>query len=250
MGKTPARIPLTNDVKSFKIAKEPIKFNIVLSPEQKEAKALALENDVVVFTGEPGTAKSLLSCNIALDLLIKGAVKRIIVTRPMVDVGRSMGFLPGDAFDFKEGKSAPYLAPILQAMYKLKSKAEIDKLIEIGKIEIIPIQFVRGLNFENCCVIVDESQNCTTDELKAIATRLCKDAKLIFTSDVNQIDLLNKSSSAGYFFNKIKSLKGVVLIELLQNYRSPLAIEIMYKINEHDKEQKERVSLKESSVTE
>lgn len=225
----------------FEVAKErsrvrkgPTTFNVTLTAEQKEAKAIALDNDVVVFTGKPGTSKSLLSCNIALDLLISGKVGKIIVTRPMVDVGKSMGFLPGDAFDFKEGKSAPYLAPILQAMYKLKGKQVIDGMIEKEIIQIVPIQFVRGLNFEDCCVLVDESQNCTTDELKAISTRLCKDAKLIFTSDVNQIDLFNKHSSAGHFFKKIKDLKGVALIELTENFRSELALSIMDAINEYE----------------
>jgi len=235
---TKVKLPPSN-IKKFTPVKAAI-FNVTLKEEQKLAKAEALQNDVIVFTGKPGTSKSLLSCNIALDLLLTGKVSKIIVTRPMVDVGKSMGFLPGDAFDFKEGKSAPYLAPVLQAMCKLKSKVEIDNLIEIGKIEIVPIQFVRGLNFEDCVVLVDESQNCTTDELKAIATRLCVGSKLIFTSDVNQIDLLNRHSSAGYFFNKIKTLKGVIIIELLENFRSKLALSIMDKINEYDDERKER----------
>lgn len=227
--------------KRCRLRKTSISFKVTLTPEQKAAKALALENDVVVFTGKPGTSKSLLSCNIALDLLLSGRVGKILVTRPMVDVGKSMGFLPGDAFSFLEGKSAPYLAPILQAMYKLRTKAEIDKLIEVGKIEVVPIQFVRGLNFEDCCVLVDESQNCTLDELKAISTRLCKDAKLIFTSDVNQIDLFNKHSSAGNFFNSIKGLDRVSLIELTENFRSPLALAIMDKIDEYDEARREKV---------
>lgn len=227
-------------VKRDRLRKGPISFsNITLTAEQKEAKAKALDHDIVVFTGRPGTSKSFLSCQIALDLLLSGRVGKIIVTRPMVDVGKTMGFLPGDAFDFKEGKSAPYLAPILQAMCKLRNKDEIDKLIETEKIQIVPIQFIRGLNFEDCVVLVDESQNCTTDELKAITTRLCKNAKLIFTSDVNQIDLMNKHSSAGYFFNKIKDVEGVALIELKENFRSDLALTIMDLINEFDNERKQ-----------
>ena len=246
-----AKTPTARTSKKPPLAKEEVEkrcrlrkgdatFNITLTEEQQKAVDKALKNDVTVFTGKPGTSKSLLSCYIALSMLITGKVKKIIVTRPMVDVGKTMGFLPGDAFDFKEGKSAPYLAPILQAMCKLRQKDEIDKMIEAGRIEIVPIQFVRGLNFEDCCVLVDESQNCTTDELKAISTRLCKDAKLIFTSDVNQIDLFNKHSSAGYFFKKIKDLPGVALIELLENFRSELALAIMDRINEYDNERVQR----------
>lgn len=229
--------------KRCRLRKTPTSFKVTLTEEQKLAKAKALDSDVVVFTGKPGTSKSLLSCNIALDLLISGRVSKILVTRPMVDVGKSMGFLPGEALSFLEGKSAPYLAPILQAMYKLRSKVEIDKLIEQGKIEVVPIQFVRGLNFEDCCVLVDESQNCTLDELKAISTRLCNGAKLIFTSDVNQIDLFNKHSSAGNFFQSISDLDGVLLIELTENFRSPLALAIMDKIDEYTERSKEQKAL-------
>jgi len=230
-------LPATAEAPVQKRARErkgPITFKVKLTEEQKQAKALALENDVVVFTGKPGTSKSLLACNIALDLLISGKVKEIIVTRPFVNVGKDIGFLPGDASSMTEGKAGVYLAPIVQAMFKLREQAEIEKMIEAGKIRVLPIQFVRGLNFEDCVVIIDESQNCTTDELKALTTRLCKDAKLIFTSDVNQIDLMNKFSSAGYFFKDIEDLPGVVLIELLQNFRSELALLIMDRINEYD----------------
>jgi len=217
-----------------RVRKTETKFQVTLTAEQKAAKAIALDNQVVIFTGKPGTSKTLLNCNIALDLLISGRVGKIIVTRPTVDVGKSMGFLPGDAFDFKEGKMAPYLAPIIQAMYKLRAeKKEIDGMIEKGLIEIVPIQFVRGLNFENCVVLVDEAQNLTFEELKALTTRLCKDGKMMFTSDVNQVDLINKHSSAGNFFQRISHLPGVAMIELKENFRSDLALSIMDAIDEH-----------------
>ena len=171
-----------------RVRKTEPKFQVTLTAEQKVAKASALDNQVVIFTGKPGTSKTLLNCNIALDLLISNRVGKIIVTRPTVGVGKEMGFLPGDAFDFKEGKMAPYTAPILQAMYKLKDKKTIDEMIEKGEIEIVPIQFVRGLNFEDCVVLVDEAQNLTPEELKALTTRLCENGKMMFTCDVNQID--------------------------------------------------------------
>lgn len=214
-----------------KLRKTPVTFHIKLTEEQKQTKAIALANTVTVLTGKPGTSKTTVICHVALDLLISGVVSKIIVTRPTVEVSKTMGFLPGDAFDFKEGKMAPYLAPILQAMTKLRSKDEIDKLIKEGKIEIVPIQFIRGLNFEDCVVIVDETQNATVEELKAITTRICKDAKMLFTSDLNQVDLKN-GTSAGLFFDKISHLKGVAMVELLENFRHPLALEIMDVIDE------------------
>lgn len=225
--------------KPFRLKKKPTTFHISLTEEQSQAKALALENQVTIFTGKPGTSKTLLSCNIALDYLIQGRVKKIIVTRPMIDVGKSMGFLPGEAFDFKEGKMAPYLAPIIQAFYKLKSKIEIDNMIKKEQIVIVPIQFVRGQNFEDCVVLVDEAQNLTGEELKALTTRICKDAYMIFTSDLCQIDLYNKSTSAGYLFQCISKLKGVCTFELTENFRSPLALMIMDTIDKQIKKENE-----------
>lgn len=214
-----------------KLTKQPTKFQVQLTEEQKQAKAVALANQVTIFTGRAGTSKTLLSCNIALDLMQKGVVDKIIVTRPMIDVGKTMGFLPGDAFDFKEGKMAPYMAPILQAMYKLKGEEYIGNEIKKEKIVIVPIQFVRGLNFEDCVVLVDESQNLTSDELKALTTRLCKSSYMLFTSDVAQIDLYNKYTSAGNFFKSIGTLPGVGSYELTENFRSPLALAIMDRID-------------------
>lgn len=213
------------------IKSSPTSFNVTLTEEQKAAKAIAWNSIVTVLTGKPGTSKSMIACHVALDLYIKGHVDKIIVTRPTVAASRDIGFLPGDAFDFKEGKLAPYLAPVLQAMYKLRSQTEIEGLILKGKIEVVPIQFVRGLNFENTVVIVDESQNATVEEVKALTTRICENTKMIFTSDLNQVDLFNKKSSAGHFFKAIQHLEGVSMVELKQNFRHPLAIEIYETID-------------------
>lgn len=239
MSKNPKRIPIKKTPEreegpqGRKITKNEIHLRIELTPEQETAKKIMLNNDVTILTGKPGTSKTTLNCYVALQLLLTRRVGKIIVTRPMVDVGKkSMGFLPGDAFDFKEGKMAPYLAPVLQAFYKLYQKEQIDKYIEQGIIEIIPIQFVRGSNFEDCVVMVDEAQNLDAEELKALTTRLCKDAKMLFTSDLNQVDLLNKRSSAGKFFKAIEELDGVAMFELTENFRSPLALAIMDKVDE------------------
>lgn len=212
---------------SYRLRKGPVTFKIQLTEEQKRAKALALQSTITILTGKPGTSKSTLACNIALDLLIKGNVAKIIITRPTVEIGKTQGFLPGDAFDFKQGKMAPYIFPILDSMYQLRKKDEIDKMIDAEKIEILPIQFVRGRNFKDCAVIVDESQNATLEEFVALTTRICKDGKIIFTSDLNQVDLLNKNKSCGNFLNKIKDLEGVSIIELTENFRHPLALQIM-----------------------
>lgn len=219
---------------------KPTTFGYQLSDEQKAAKRVALDNTITFLTGKPGTSKTFLAAQIGLDGVISKEYGKLIVTRPMVDVGNSMGFLPGEAFSFTEGKTAPYLQPVLQQMYKLRSKEEITAMITKGTIEVVPVQFVRGLNFEDCIVIVDEAANLTHEEAKAIITRVGKDSKLIFTSDYNQIDLKNKNISLSNLVDKISELDGVGVYNLTENYRHPLAIEIMELIQSEDDKAKAR----------
>lgn len=214
-----------------KISANPVTFHIQLTAEQKKAKATILESVVTFLKGKPGTAKSTLACNAGLDRLIKGHVDQIIITRPFVNIGKDIGFLPGGAFDIYDGKAAPFVSPMLDAMYKLRNKDEIDAMIKEEKIIVLPTQFVRGKNFENCFVIVDESQNLTADELKALTTRICDNCYMVFTSDVNQIDLQYKGSSASHFVDGIRDLAGVSIVELTENFRHPLALAIMDRID-------------------
>lgn len=217
---------------------KPVSLNITLTEEQKIAKATCLDNQIVFLTGKPGTSKTTVACVVALGALINDMYKKIIITRPTVNASKDIGFLPGDAFDFKEGKMAPYIAPIISSMIKLKDEKQIDDLIKNKKIEIVPIQFARGMNFEDAIVIVDESQNCTVDELKTLTTRMCRDSKMILTSDINQVDLFNKNRSSANFIQKLQELDGVAIIELKENFRSPLSLQIMDMIDEQLKDNK------------
>lgn len=218
----------------------PTTFKVQLDEEQKEAKRLALENIITILTGKPGTSKTFLATQIALDGVISKEYGKMIVIRPMVDVGNSMGFLPGEAFDFNAGKLAPYVRPILQQMYKLRGKEQIDGMIQKGQIEIVPLQFIRGLNFEDCVVVLDEGQNATSEEMKALVTRICNDAKLIITSDYNQIDLKDKNRSLSNFLNEIVNLDGVAIYNLTKNYRHPLALEILDLIQQEEDNRKRK----------
>ncbi len=209
-----------------KLRKTPVTFHIKLTEEQKKAKAVALANTITVFTGEPGTSKTTLICHTALDLLISGRVGKIIMSRPTIEASKTLGYQPGDSFDHKTGKMAPFLSPILDSMAELRSRDEIDKLVKEGKIEVLPTQFMRGKNFKDCVVIIDEAQNLTVEELELITTRICLDGMILFTSDLNQIDL-KTGTSAGPFFSLIEKLPGVAIVELLHNFRHPLAIAIM-----------------------
>lgn len=223
---------LAPKTKQRQISTKPITFHIQLTEEQKLAKATIIENVVTFLKGKPGTAKSTLACNAALDRLIKGHVDKILITRPTVEASDTQGYQPGDSFDPYTGKMAPFISPLLETMYKLRSKDEIDNMIKKEQIQIQPINFVRGKNFENVFVIVDESQNLKVDELKALTTRICNNSWMVFTSDVNQIDLRWKGDSSAHFVNAISELKDVGMVELTENFRHPLALAIMDVIDQ------------------
>lgn len=219
--------------KTRKIKEGPVTFHIRLTPEQKIAKAIVLENVITFLKGEPGTAKSTIACHAALDRLIKGHVDKIILTRPTEVVGKDIGFLPGVGNSATEGKLAPYISPLLDTMKELRSEKEILDMLEAGKIEVLPVQFVRGKNFKNVFVVIDESQNMTVDDMMAMVTRVCPNSWMVFTSDLNQIDLHDKSRSAANLVQDLHAkFPGVAVVELFENFRHPLAIQIMKYLQE------------------
>ena len=196
--------------------KNPIKFKIQLNEEQKEAKSQILHSIISVITGKAGSGKSVLAANVALDLLFRKEVDKVIITRPTVVAGADIGFLPGDI----NSKLAPFTAPVYENMYRLYDKSKIEKCLEEGKIEIIPVSFMRGRNFTDCLVIVDESQNLNDVQTELLLTRICSGSKLIFCGDEAQIDLKNKKESGfGFMCRHLSSLKGFSLIKLMTNHR-------------------------------
>jgi phosphate starvation-inducible PhoH-like protein len=178
--------------------KNPIKFSITLNSEQKEAKDKILASKITFLKGQAGSGKSLLAAQIALDLLFKKEVEKIILTRPVVTAGEEIGFLPGSLKD----KLDPYIAPIYDNMYRLYNKEKIDKEFAEGNIEIIPFAFMRGRNFSNSFIILDESQNITDTQMELAITRLCEGSKMVIVGDVGQIDLREKKDSGMFFLAK------------------------------------------------
>jgi phosphate starvation-inducible PhoH-like protein len=156
--------------------KGPIKFNIQLNEEQKRAKELILTSTITVLRGKAGSGKSMLAANIALDLLFKKDIEKIIITRPTVVAGEDIGYLPGDVNE----KLAPFTAPVYENMHRLYNKEKIEKCIAEGEIEIVPVSFMRGRNFTNCLVVVDEAQNLTDNQTELLLTRICSGSKMIF----------------------------------------------------------------------
>ena len=199
--------------------KNPIKFNVSLNPEQKQAKSIIYDNTVSVLTGAAGSGKTLVACQAALDLLFNKEIEKIIVARPVVTAKEDIGFLPGGLKD----KLDPFIAPIYDNMYRLYNKEKIDKEFAEGRIEIIPFAFMRGRNFSNSFIILDEAQNITDSQMELAITRLCEGSKMCIVGDVGQIDLKFKKDSGLFFISKaVTSVSGVASFHLKTNHRHPI----------------------------
>jgi len=200
-----------SNVRSFKqLIKTPKKSVIARSEKQSEYIKALKENDITMSLGPAGTGKSFLAVSVAITLLIEKKIDRVILSRPAVEAGEKLGFLPGD---MKE-KVDPYLRPLYDALYELFGADKIDKKIETGEIEIAPLAFMRGRTLKNCFAILDEAQNATETQIKMFLTRIGENSKLVVNGDPSQVDLINKSHSGLIKSrNILKDLKEIKIIE-------------------------------------
>ena len=206
-----------------KVLKNPIKFKLQLNEEQKEAKAKILENTLTLLAGKAGSGKTMLACQIALDGLFRKEYEKIIITRPTVSK-EDIGFLPGDLRE----KMDPWVQPIYQNMYALYNKDKIEKCIEEGEIEIVPVSFMRGRTFLDSCVIVDEAQNVTHSQMEMIVTRIGLRSKMIICGDDHQVDLKSRQDSGFKFLYKsAKKIKNMCAITLMNNHRNPIVDDLL-----------------------
>jgi phosphate starvation-inducible PhoH-like protein len=220
-----------SNVKSFKqLIKTPRKSVIARSEKQSEYIKALKENDIVISLGPAGTGKSFLAVSVAITLLMEKKIERVILSRPAVEAGEKLGFLPGD---MKE-KVDPYLRPLYDALYELFGADKIDKKIETGEIEIAPLAFMRGRTLKNCFAILDEAQNATETQIKMFLTRIGENSKLVVNGDPSQVDLINKSQSGLVKSQKIlKKLQEIKIIEFDHNdvVRHPLVSKIIRAYN-------------------
>ncbi len=201
----------TSNVKSFKqLIKTPRKSVIARSEKQSEYIKALKENEITMSLGPAGTGKSFLAVSVAVSMLMEKKIDRVILSRPAVEAGEKLGFLPGD---MKE-KVDPYLRPLYDALYELFGVEKIDKKIESGEIEIAPLAFMRGRTLKNCFAILDEAQNATETQIKMFLTRIGENSKLVVNGDPSQVDLINKSLS-GLISSKnlLKNLDEIKIIE-------------------------------------
>ena len=173
------------------IIKTPKKSIIPRSEKQKEYVRALRQSDIVISAGPAGTGKTFLAVAIGLTMLLEKKIEKIILSRPAVEAGERLGFLPGD---MKE-KVDPYLRPLYDSLYDLFHFEKIQRMIEIGDIEIAPLAFMRGRTLKNSFAILDEAQNATDMQIKMFLTRIGENSRIIVNGDPSQIDLPNKNMS-------------------------------------------------------
>ena len=183
------------------IIKTPKKSVIPRSEKQKKYVRALKENEIIISSGPAGTGKTFLAVAVALTMLLEKKIERIILSRPAVEAGERLGFLPGDMRE----KVDPYLRPLYDSLYDLLDFEKIQKKIEVGDIEIAPLAFMRGRTLKNSFAILDEAQNATDTQIKMFLTRIGENSKIVINGDPSQIDLPNKSLSG---LNRSKKLLG------------------------------------------
>ena len=215
------------------IIKTPKTSVIPRSKKQKEYVRALKDSDIIISTGPAGTGKTFLAVAVALTLLLDKKIERIILSRPAVEAGERLGFLPGDMRE----KVDPYLRPLYDSLYDLLDYEKIQKKIEIGDIEIAPLAFMRGRTLKNCFAILDEAQNATDTQIKMFLTRIGENSKIVINGDPSQIDLPNKNLSG---LKKSKKILGhlneisVIDFDHKDVVRHPLVAKIVKAYSDHN----------------
>ena len=218
------------------VIKTPKRSVIPRSKKQKEYVRSLKTNQIVMSLGPAGTGKTYLAVAVALSMLLEKKVERIILSRPAVEAGERLGFLPGDMKD----KIDPYLRPLYDSLYDLLDYDKIQRKIESGSIEIAPLAFMRGRTLKNSFAILDEAQNATETQIKMFLTRIGENSKLVVNGDPSQIDLPNKNQSgllkSQFILKGIKEIS-VINFDHQDVMRHPLVTKIVeaYQKNSNDK---------------
>ena len=214
------------------LIRTPKKTVIARSKKQSDYIKALSDNDITIALGPAGTGKSFLAVSVAMTMLFEKKVEKVILSRPAVEAGEKLGFLPGD---MKE-KVDPYLRPLYDALYDLFGFEKINKKIETGEIEIAPLAFMRGRTLKNSFAILDEAQNATLTQIKMFLTRIGENSKIVVNGDPSQIDLINKSQSglikAKKILSKIKEIKSIEF-DHKDVVRHPLVTKIIQAFNKN-----------------
>ncbi len=215
------------------IIKTPKKSIIPRSEKQKKYVRALRQSDIIISAGPAGTGKTFLAVAVGLTMLLEKKIERIILSRPAVEAGERLGFLPGD---MKE-KVDPYLRPLYDSLYDLFHFEKIQRMIEIGDIEIAPLAFMRGRTLKNSFAILDEAQNASDTQIKMFLTRIGENSKIVVNGDPSQIDLPNKNLSGLDRSRKLLSnLNEISIIDFDHSdvVRHPLVSKIVKAYSNHN----------------
>jgi phosphate starvation-inducible PhoH-like protein len=233
---------LSNDAIIYPAANETIKAR---TPAQKLYVEKFRSNDIVFGIGPAGTGKTYLAVAMALAALRNREVSRLILTRPAVEAGESLGFLPGDFME----KVDPYLRPLLDALTEMVGSEKLKSMMEKRIVEIVPLAYMRGRTLNNSIIILDEAQNTTVTQMKMFLTRMGRNSKLIITGDVTQIDLPRRSDSGLVQVQSVlKGIQGIAFVyfDKADVVRHKLVAEI---IDAYEKFNAERESARDARRT-
>lgn len=195
------------------------------SDGQRRLMAAIVEHNLTVALGPAGTGKTYLAVSAAVDALLSDAVARIVLTRPAVEAGESLGYLPGDV----NAKLAPYLRPLDDALSERLGGKRLKQLIGERAIEIAPVAYMRGRTLNNAFIVIDEAQNCTYGQIKMLLTRLGANARMVVTGDPDQSDLLDGLSGLAEIARRLETIADVAVVHLGEAdiVRHPLVAEML-----------------------
>jgi phosphate starvation-inducible PhoH-like protein len=224
----------TGDDSPLERGQAPFKQEIAKSNAQSAYMKSIEKHDVVFGVGPAGTGKTYLAVAKAIDALLKDEVKRIVLVRPVVEAGESLGFLPGDISQ----KIDPYLRPLYDALYELMGAERVEKLIEAKTIELAPLAYMRGRTLSDAFVIMDEAQNTTVAQMKMLLTRTGFGSKVVLTGDLSQVDLPKDTySGLKHALTILKGVKGIDVNKFTGKdiVRHPLVQRIVEAYEKHDR---------------
>lgn len=225
-------IDLTND----DIGQTGVIYRNRLKPRtdnQKEYIRTVAENTITFCQGVAGSGKTHIAIGMAIEYLLDSKVNRIVITRPVVESGEKIGYLPGTA----EEKLHPYLLPLLDEVNHFISSAQFASLKLNNKIEIVPLGLMRGRNFHNCFIVADECQNASYDQLKMLLTRIGNNSKMVLTGDISQSDL-NRNMRGGFLdmMNALEGTEGIGIASLVFSdiVRNPIIGKILSRLDNYE----------------
>ena len=199
---------------SNKSPHQPLHYRKQLKPKtenQREYIISMVESEITFCSGPAGSGKTAVAVGLASEYLLSKKVDRIIISRPVVEAGRGLGYLPGSLTD----KVQPYLMPIIEELNLFLSRETVNSFRSMGKIELCPLEYMRGRNFHGCFMILDEAQNATYEQIKMFITRIGQESKAIINGDLYQTDLVsNEAGALSRCMDKLKNVDGVAVCEL------------------------------------